>query len=451
MIKKSLFGILVVLILFVFATGCDSVQKKSSSSDDFKRGPSGLVMNFIPNYPGDKYTVTDTNEDISVVVDVRNKGTYPPESAPGNGKFSSGKLYLSGFDDRIIDMSGLTEEDINKMKSDKKVDISDLEEEAIYDVRDSTGFFSGIGLDSTWITDDNIADRETTPLVIDLTDATITDEQREKFITAYQKARVLQRKAKPLSEMFLPAASPINPTGSLDSAEFDGEIVSDNILVDSYDPKVLITACYPYVTKASPTVCIDPNPFDDLEEKVCNIGSQNLETQGAPIAVTEIEQEASTNKIQFKIHIKNVGDGDVLKTGVSAVKDKDAAGNEIEVNVLDRCSPLSGGKLDRKDFDRVQVTKINVGDVDLWNVDNAATPDVNENKCSPFADGTDDIIRLFDGEGFVICTLNLNNGAAEGVFTNVESAYTTPITIGLSYSYRSTISKQIEIKKLETR
>lgn len=356
MVKRSWIGILIVLSMFVFATGCDLIKKKDTDpADSFKRGPSGLLMEFVPNYPGDKYIVSEATEAISIVIDIRNKGTYPPSTAPENGQFPRGKIYLSGFDDRIINMNveGLTEENILK-----------------------------------------------------------------------------EGKTKALSEMFLPAASPINPLGSIDTAQFDGKIIGDNIRIDRYEPTILVTACYPYITKASPNVCIDPSPFDSTEEKVCSIGSQKLSTQGAPVAVTKIDQEAATNKIQFKITIKNVGDGDVLKSGTSEDKD----GNEVEV--LDKCSPLGGGKLDRKDFDKVKVIGITVGDVALWSDEKA------DNKCGPFADGTQDIIRLFGGEGFVICTLDITD------LGDVQSAYTTPISINLNYTYRSTISKGISITKL---
>ena len=194
----------------------------------------------------------------------------------------------------------------------------------------------------------------------------------------------------------------------------------------------MVTACYPYFTKSTPTVCIDPEPFDLRQEKVCNIGSQTVPNQGAPIAITKIDQEAAAGKIQFKITIKNIGKGDVIwdESGISGLGG--------DTGLLNRCDPNEGGKLDRKDFDRVKVEKIKIGTVDLWNADKT------KNKCSPFADGTNDIVRLFNGEGFVICTLDVKD------LGNIQSAYTTPIDIELRYAYRSTISKPIQIKKLET-
>ena len=341
--KKTGLGILFFFLLSIFSTGCDTIQKKgTSSADDFKRGPSGLIMEFVRNYPGDSYIVNEgTNENILIMIDLKNKGTYPE-----GDKFEKGNVYISGFDDEIIN--------------------------------------SG-----------------------------------EKNGSTYTK----MVKSKSISDMFLPAASPINPLGGFATVEFEGKIIADKITVDEYNPTIMATACYPYGTKASPTVCVDPQPFDDRQEKVCHIGSQTLGTQGAPVAVTEITQEAATDKIQFKITIKNVGDGDVINSSLGS---------------LSKCSPLGGGKLDRKEFDRVQVTNIKIGSVDLW------SDDKDLNKCSPFADGTQNIIRLFNGEGFVICTLTVPE------LGDVQSAYTTPLNIELEYNYRSTISKPIKISKLTT-
>jgi len=99
---------------------------------------------------------------------------------------------------------------------------------------------------------------------------------------------------------------------------------------------------------------------------------------------------------------------------------------------LNRCSPLGGGILDRKDFDRVILESVKIGNVDM----------LKTGQCSPFADGTDNIVKLFNGEGFIICTLNVRD------LGSIQSAYTSPLNIELRYAYRSTISKSIEISKL---
>ena len=345
---NAVFGMMVVLLLAFSAAGCDKIGKKEKDGEKFERGSSGLEMEFVQNYPQQKFLISNEDENILVAINVRNFGTYPTKTSKleRSGEeviFGAGKIYLSGFDDRIIDIG---------------------------------------------------------------------------------------KKSIGLSDLFLQPASEINPKGGLDTAEFEGEIIADKIIVDKYEPTILATACYPYFTKASPTVCIDPFPFEQREEKVCQIGSTTLTSQGAPIAVTKVEQEAATRKIQFKIHIKNVGTGDVIW-------DKDAlTGGEKAIGgkegLLNRCSPLGGGILDRKDFDRVQVESIMIGEDDM----------LKNGECSPFADGTNNVVRLFNGEGFIICTYNVPQ--------DTQTTYTTPLNIELRYAYRSTISKPITISKLAT-
>jgi len=363
MIKKELIGLLLILF-FVFIAGCDTLLKGGADNEetDFKRTSEGLFMGFVNNYPQERFIVGNIDEEITVVIDVRNKGTYPSETSKNSlsveeGYFKLGNIHISGFDDEILK----------------------FEEEV------STG--AGGAAESVKIKDKN---------------------------------------SESLSKLFLQPASPINPNGGFDTAEFVGKIIANKIVIDEYEPTILATACYPYFTKASPTICIDPHPFDSRQEKVCGIGTTTLTSQGAPIAVTKVEQEAATGKIQFKIHIKNVGNGDVIW-------DKSVENLGGRGGLMDRCSPVGGGILNRKDFDRVQLESVKIGSVDLFKT----------GKCGPFSDGTNNIVKLFGGEGFVICTLNI----AE--LGNIQSAYTTPINVELRYAYRSTISKRIDIRKLE--
>ena len=253
-------------------------------------------------------------------------------------------------------------------------------------------------------------------------------------ISGFDKAIVSMGKDKDFkifteSDVYLPAASPLNPRGGLYTAEFKGTINANSIIVNKYEPTILVTACYPYFTTAAPTVCIDPYPFDTRQKKVCNIGSQNVELQGAPIAVTKIDEEAASGKIRFKITIENVGKGDVIwSDGQFKLSD-----------LIDKCSPAGDSSkeiLNRKDFDKVQLDEVSIAGTDL----------LKNGKCTPFAEGTSNIVRLFDGKGFVICTLD--TGSTESL-KGIQSAFTTPISIKLRYAYRSTISKGISIQKID--
>ncbi|MBI2135043.1 hypothetical protein HYU09_03560 [Candidatus Woesearchaeota archaeon] len=220
----------------------------------------------------------------------------------------------------------------------------------------------------------------------------------------------MEEAEKRLDRQFLEGRSPINPEGGFDTIEFKGNIYTSGIVIEKYEPTILATLCYPYATKASPSACIDPFPFDQKQKKVCKIGSQTLTSQGAPIAITSIDQEASSSKIQFKINLKNAGKGDIIK-----------------IESLEKCNPTGGQALERNDFDRIELVRAEAGLVPL--------------SCGPFTEGNG-IIRMSNGQGFIICSINKED------YQDTKSAYTTPLNLEFRYGYRTTASKPIKITKI---
>lgn len=310
------------VLLLILASGCQT--KAGNQSKDTSKGTEGIAINFLPNNPQDKYTISDEQEEpISIIMEIRNKGSYPRDN--DINELSRGQVYISGFDDNIIHM-----------------------EEA----------------------------------------------------------------GKRLDRQFLEGRSSINPEGGFDTMEFKGTIYTSGIVIEKYEPTILATLCYPYATKASPAACIDPFPFDEKQKKVCKIGSQTLSSQGAPIAITSIDEEASSTKIQFKINLKNAGTGDI-----------------IMIDSLDKCNPTSSQLLEREDFDRIELVRADAGLAAL--------------RCGPFTEGNG-IIRMNNGQGFIICSLDKES------YQDTKSAYTTPLNLEFRYGYRTTISKPIMISKITT-
>ncbi len=398
--KMRIEAVLLVCLLLVVSAGCAATQKNAKDKNkgaDFVKSSDGLVIEFVKNYPGDSYVVSNTDEPISVVIDIRNKGTYP---------------------DKLM-----AQEDTAKVPEFERYLIDKYGADWVKGIRDAYGSVNVLQMASYKEAYEKYVKETFGGLAASFAGGKI-------FLSGFDGNIIkFDATSKELSALFLPAVSSVNPLGGLDTVEFDGKITASKVAVDSYDPTILATLCYPYFTKASPTVCIDPFPFDDRQQKVCSIGSQTLPSQGAPIAITRIDQEAATNNIKFKITIKNVGKWDVLKPG----------SDESNVNILDKCSlsaDVAGKKpaLDRKDFDKIKLEKVEIGSVDLF----------KNGKCGPFADGSTDIIRLFNGEGFIICSLDISS------LGTIPSAYTTPLNIQLSYSYRSTASRHIKISKLTT-
>lgn len=226
------------------------------------------------------------------------------------------------------------------------------------------------------------------------------DSGNEPSVSLSEKADVLEGK------------SINNPEGGYDLLEFTGTANLGDIDVDKYTPNFLVAACYDYKTKASPNVCIDPRPFSTVNErKVCNIHDVSLTNQGAPVAITKVESKALSSSIQFKIHFKNVGNGEL-----------------IAVDELAKCSS-SDEKLEKRHMDFVKIENVELGGE---KIDCGKLLSVNNQP---------NYARLINNQGFIVCNL-------KDYKEKVDSAYTTPLYVEIAYGYRSVISKSVEIVKV---
>jgi hypothetical protein len=193
----------------------------------------------------------------------------------------------------------------------------------------------------------------------------------------------------------------------MDMVMFRGTVRDiSNIKMEKYRTNIVATACYTYETIANTGICIDPDPTSITKQKACNPETKFLGTQGAPIAVNEIEVIPSKAKTIFRIHIKNEGYGDVFKNGI---------------NYLQKCSPYSEGL----SFDEVDYVELGDVIVSGTNIKQSCKPKDNTGH-----------IRLTNRAATIICEL-----------TNIpgQTAYTTPMSITLRYGYRNAIFKNFEI------
>ncbi|MAF34314.1 hypothetical protein CMO91_00540 [Candidatus Woesearchaeota archaeon] len=199
-----------------------------------------------------------------------------------------------------------------------------------------------------------------------------------------------------------------NPRGSRDTVSFKGQIAK--ITGDVVPQPLLATLCYRYKTEATTNVCIDPDPFSPgIRTKVCEPGPVGLGDQAAPVAVTNIEVEPRRGKTGFRIRIRNVGGGAPFRNDASA---------------LGRCNPQERLKFNEVDF--VEVTDVKVGGISV------------RSSCRPLDRGH---VRLdpTSGQGEFYCE-----------FTTTGSAtFLSPITIDLTYGYRSTIQHSLVIIKTD--
>lgn len=193
---------------------------------------------------------------------------------------------------------------------------------------------------------------------------------------------------------------PFLKEGGYDTITF--EIDEGQMLVpygDSYAPTLMLSACYYYRTIATPTVCIVSDPSLLVKNKVCEPRTITMKSQGAPVAVTKVEQEIMYKIVNFVITIENIGTGTVVKP-----------------SSFDDC-PL---KLNS--HDKINIVKV--------------TPTLRNAQsmgCSP-----GDEVRLVDGKGTIFCKFALLEGAP----------YTTPLKIQLDYAYNTNTQRSIEITKI---
>ncbi len=227
----------------------------------------------------------------------------------------------------------------------------------------------------------------------------------------------------------------INFEGGTEVVTFTPQVKLENLKVDKYEPIFLATLCYEYKTIAGPSVCIDPDPYPTIKQKkVCEVKDTTLTSQGAPIAVTKIEEKALSEKTQFMITVKNVGAGDVLR--FIDTPQAQGASAQQSGNPIDKCDPYGKNKLTKEDIDKVYVEGVTIGDQFL--------------QCWPFAESNAKAnqghIRLQNGEGSIICELLKENNAYPGGTT----AYTTPLKIELKYVYKTTAETKTLLKKEDT-
>jgi hypothetical protein len=198
--------------------------------------------------------------------------------------------------------------------------------------------------------------------------------------------------------------NPLFPEGGYEIKSYRDSDVNFPFASENYEPTIQVTACYNYETKATPLICIDPSPTStSIKNKVCTVKDTSLSGgQGGPVGVTKIEQTGNSKKTIFKIYVSNLGNGKI-----------------ISLKKYSTCLDLKYDEVDRVEVS-AEISSLGRGD---------CTPEGTAN--SP--------LRLQDGEGFIVCTFNNPTG----------EAYTTPLEITLKYGYSSSISKKINIIKME--
>ncbi|MFH2020810.1 MAG: hypothetical protein ABIJ34_05315 [archaeon] len=159
--------------------------------------------------------------------------------------------------------------------------------------------------------------------------------------------------------------------------------------VDSFKQSLSVTACYSYQTYATPSICIDPNKYEYIGPSRCDYDIKDLgDSQGAPIAITQVKQKSAGDDIYLELHFANKGSG----------------------------TPFVSGDCMKLGYDEVNIIKLSEVSISGKKFD-----------CTP----TD--IRLISNSGFAVCSQTL---------ANKDSSYDAIISIKLDYKYRESLPKK---------
>lgn len=174
-----------------------------------------------------------------------------------------------------------------------------------------------------------------------------------------------------------------------------------------YEPTLIYTLTYLYKSIAAPVICVDPQPRSiNVKDKVCSLAdyrkTYGVPAQGGPVAVTSVEQTVTSSQMAFIINIQNVGNGQVIERDL------------VQEN------PNEG--YDWREMNRVYIDDVRLGDVTV----DRCKPDMGE------------AVELYNGIGKFQCTVSMAS------LPSIE-AYTTPLTVTLSYGYKYSQFSKIKI------
>ncbi len=262
----------------------------------------------------------------------------------------------------------------------------------------------------------------------DITDGVLALGVEQDYVSVENKEYVDKNKPYTFS---INGRSTYDPIGGMDRKTIELTAARLGPQAQTHTTIVSLTACYAYKTEATATVCIDTDIFGQRnEEKPCTASTLSMGTiktggeqlpsgQGAPIAITKIEQKMLPHetegyvKPQYEIFVKNMGNGIPVASGYyqEACKATGAAAGFL-----------------------------NVVSAKVYLSDRAYQMDCSP-KLAALAQDLTGHIKLEKDEDVIKCVLK------QGIPKSMGT-YTTPLMIELDYGYTFTISKNVLIKKI---
>ena len=424
--------ILALLLIIALLAGCSGgTQSGANPNAQYFTGKDGVAMTF-ENVPSRLYYygVEDTSgNEFTFGVNVQNKGA----------SFTRGGIYLSGFDPDFIVFEGMNLqshpracgiqighigfgdfaaaiqcENFGAVVQEGR-GITDIEISSLGEIISALSEEHG----KRWL-DTNL------DFSVDYSDRdggkfALTFNDLQNRIDYYQHGRLfiyllagIDFKLNYGQEFLLAGDTYEFPGGESEYITYRGKIVSWPPGSDQVQQHLLLTSCYQYTTYADPIICVDPDPIGE-GRKVCVPKSRTWSGgNGAPVAITSIEQENTPKNIIFRINVKNLGTGQVYDPGKLA-----------------KCSPYYPGRVTLEDLNVVYLGDVRIGQTGL-----RTTGSAGGITCYP------EVIRLDPKtkSGTTTCTYPLTGEVS-------RSAYQTPLTVELWYGYSETLQRTITIKR----
>ncbi|HYD03266.1 MAG TPA: hypothetical protein VEC16_03110 [Alphaproteobacteria bacterium] len=219
-----------------------------------------------------------------------------------------------------------------------------------------------------------------------------------------------------LKKFQLEGRNPNNPAGGMEVIEFPATILTLPPSLEQFTQRVMVTSCFDYATHASTMVCIDPEPYSNVK-KACRPQTVGLSGgQGAPVAITSIEQRPGRGRTTFVINVQH--------------SPRNSFDELYDYFSLYKCDPASGEVVKSTDKNVVYVGYVYLSDFDITM------------SCIP-----DQVIRLDDsGRGQITCSIEFPKGIDGKPIT--ASAYQAPMEIELWYGYSKTIFRDVVIRRI---
>lgn len=399
--KKTLFISLIFIVVII--SGCSGVpSNKSSYNKKYYQGYDSLELTFLPDSPPlNFYYDPDAINEIPVVVKVQNKGSSD----------AYGVLYIHGYDANIIEVAGgATPNGDNVFFNTGNGGLSISFGNIYIGLPGRGGLSIGFKDQKTGKTyGTNIYTRDGKFMGLDV--MIRTDSQRIGTRLAEPAFRMMDSIFGWNAPIILQGDTPEMPGGDTEVYEFPSYISYLPESLERFKQTIMVSACFTYVTRATAVLCIDPRPNSN-SAKICRAKDVSLSGgQGAPIAVTRIQQQSSSEKVVLTIDIKH--------------HKKNALDEVYAVEGLfEKCNPHSINIVKPTDKNVVDILYVALSGIDITDT------------CS----GNGRIRLDQSGNGQFTCK------APIGIYSG--AAYEAPLTVELGYGYSKNIYKDIWIKRI---